>query len=152
MLLHESQEPFTVICSFYSSSCSFHVTHTLIISIIIRHQLALHRPVSPSSNSLFKRLPNLLRPFGLIFDIILILYCFSFLSHVAAILTSFFLVSCQLVVLSTLTNSLHSFVVINGYTRLFFCKTKFISKDVSRFSLPPFYSGGGAKFRFHIKE
>jgi hypothetical protein len=33
--------------------------------IIIRHELGLNRPVSASSNSLFKGLPSRLRPFGL---------------------------------------------------------------------------------------
>jgi hypothetical protein len=38
--------------------------------IIIRHQLDLDRPVSASSNSLFKVLPSRLRPFGLQFSFI----------------------------------------------------------------------------------
>jgi hypothetical protein len=37
----------------------------IIIIIIIRHQLFLDRPVSASSNSLFKGLPSRLRPFVL---------------------------------------------------------------------------------------
>jgi hypothetical protein len=44
--------------------------------IIIRHELSLDRPVSASSNSLFKGLPSRLRQFGLkfgiIFDILLL--------------------------------------------------------------------------------
>ena len=42
----------------------------LIIIIIIRHQLGLNRPVSASSNSLYKGLPSRLRPFGLQFNTI----------------------------------------------------------------------------------
>ena len=42
----------------------------IIVIIIIRHQLGLDRPVSASSNSLFKGLPSRLRPFGLQFSII----------------------------------------------------------------------------------
>jgi len=37
----------------------------IIIIIIIRHELGLSRPVSASSNILFKGLPNRLRLFGL---------------------------------------------------------------------------------------
>jgi hypothetical protein len=37
----------------------------IIITIIIRHELGLDRPVSASSNSLFKGLPSRLRPIGL---------------------------------------------------------------------------------------
>jgi hypothetical protein len=42
----------------------------IIIIIIIRHELDLDRPVSASSNSLFKGLPSPLRPFGQQFSII----------------------------------------------------------------------------------
>jgi len=42
----------------------------IIIIIIIRHELGLDRPISASTNSLFKRLPIGLRPFGLKFSII----------------------------------------------------------------------------------
>jgi len=35
----------------------------LVISIIIRHELGFHRPVSVSSNSLFEGLPSRFRPF-----------------------------------------------------------------------------------------
>jgi len=47
------------------------------IIIIIRHELRLNRPVSASSNSFYKGLPNHLRPFGLkssiMFGILLLL-------------------------------------------------------------------------------
>ena len=49
------------------------VTRDIIIVtviIIVRHQSSLDRPVSTSSNSLFKGLPSRLRPFGLQFSII----------------------------------------------------------------------------------
>ena len=54
----------------------------IIIIIILRHQLGLDRPVSASSNSLFKGLPSRLRPFGLsyfsiIFDILLLSILFA---------------------------------------------------------------------------
>jgi len=49
----------------------------IIVIIIIRHQLDLDRPVSASSNNLYKDLPRRLRPFGLQFGIILaILFLF----------------------------------------------------------------------------
>jgi len=41
-----------------------------LVIIMIRHQLGPNRPVSASSNSLFKGLPSRLRPFGLQFNII----------------------------------------------------------------------------------
>jgi hypothetical protein len=44
--------------------------YIIIIIIIIRHQLDLGRPVSASSDCLFKGLPSRLRPFGLKFSII----------------------------------------------------------------------------------
>jgi len=37
---------------------------TIMITIITRHELGLNRPVSASSNSLFKGLQSHLRPFG----------------------------------------------------------------------------------------
>jgi hypothetical protein len=43
----------------------------VIFIIIIRHELGPNRPVSASSNSLFKGLPSRLRPFGLYFSITL---------------------------------------------------------------------------------
>jgi len=55
----------------------------VIIIIIIRHQLGLDRPVSASSNSVFKGLPSCLRPFVLQF------------STVFAILLLFILVTCR---------------------------------------------------------
>jgi hypothetical protein len=39
--------------------------HSVITIIISRQELGLDRPVSTSSNSLFKDLPSRLRPFGL---------------------------------------------------------------------------------------
>ena len=69
--------------------------------IIIHHQLGLDRPVSASSNSLFKRLPSRLRPFGLpyfsiIFRILLLFtlvtcrcqFDFNFLSFSSTVSTS----------------------------------------------------------------
>jgi hypothetical protein len=53
------------------------------IIIIDRHELGLHRPVSASSNSLFKGLPSRLLPFGLKFSIIFV------------ILSLFILVTCR---------------------------------------------------------
>jgi len=52
--------------------------------IIIRHKLDLDRPVSASSNSRFKGLPNRLRPFGL-----------PYFSIIFGILLLFILVTCR---------------------------------------------------------
>jgi hypothetical protein len=43
--------------------------HHYIIVIVTRHQLDLDRPVSASSNYLFKRLPRRLNLFGLQFNV-----------------------------------------------------------------------------------
>ena len=43
----------------------FSKNYIIIIIIVLRHELGLDRPVSASSNSLFKGLPSRLRPFGL---------------------------------------------------------------------------------------
>jgi len=40
------------------------VTTTIIIIVSIRNELGIDRPVSASSDSLFKGLPSRLRPFG----------------------------------------------------------------------------------------
>jgi hypothetical protein len=55
----------------------------IIITITIRHQLGLNRPLSASSNSLFKGLPSRHPPFGLYFRIIF-WHLVSFLFHVVA--------------------------------------------------------------------
>ena len=52
---------------------SHHIVPYHITNIIDRHELGLSRPVSASSNNLFKALPNRLRPFGLQFSIISII-------------------------------------------------------------------------------
>jgi hypothetical protein len=92
--------PFTLICTY------------IIIIIIIRHQLGLDRPVSASSNSLFQGLSNRLRPLGLQFSITSGIMLVSILAalHVVANLVCIFLVSRQLVPLSTLPKFLHSFL------------------------------------------
>ena len=56
----------------------------IIIIIILRHELGFDRPVSASSNSLFKGLPSRLRPFGL-----------PYFSIIFAILLLFILVTCR---------------------------------------------------------
>ena len=53
-----------------SSTCMLALKKIIIITIIIRHELGLSRPVSASSNGLFKGLPSRLRPFGPHFSII----------------------------------------------------------------------------------
>jgi len=60
------------------------ITIIIIIIIIIRHQSDLNRPVSTSSNGLFKRLPSSLRPFGL-----------QFSTFFLTILLLFILVTCR---------------------------------------------------------
>jgi len=76
---------------------------------IIRHELGLHRLVSASFNSLFKGLRvvyvHLVYNSGLF---LATCYC-SFLLHVVANFICIFLVSRQLVLLSTLPKFLHSF-------------------------------------------
>jgi hypothetical protein len=42
----------------------------IIISIIMSHEVGLYKPLSPSSNRLFKGLPSRLRPFAAQFSII----------------------------------------------------------------------------------
>ena len=81
----------------------------IIIIIIICHELGLDRAVSTSSNTFFKL-------FSFVFDyfvynsaLFLAFYCSSFLSHVVANLSCIFLVSPQLVLLSTLPKFPHSF-------------------------------------------
>ena len=84
--------------------------------IIIRHELGLYRPVSASSNSLFRVLPSRLRPsvlqfsitFGILLLFILVTCCCSYLLHVAAIVICIFLVSRQPILLSALPKFLHS--------------------------------------------
>ena len=49
---------------FYLSTLS-EIFFILYVIIIIRHQLGLDRPLSATSNSLFKGHPSRLRPFGL---------------------------------------------------------------------------------------
>jgi len=93
----------------------------IIIIIIIRHELGLDRPVSASSNSLFKGLPSRLRP--LFYNSALFLEsCCSFLLHVVDSLICIFLVSRQLILLSALPKFLHSFCGQKGCIRLSFWK------------------------------
>jgi len=118
-----------------------------IIIIIIRHQLGLNRPVSASSNSLFKGLPSRLRPFGLQFNITSAILLLFILLHVVADFVCFFLVSGQLVLLSGLQKCCHSFCDREGRTRPAVLLNN-ISTDVNSF----FYFFLGSKFRFHIEE
>jgi hypothetical protein len=92
--------------------------HHRIIVIVIRHQLDLDRPASASSNSFFKCLPSRLRPTGLQFSFFLPSCCCSFLLHVVVNLICIFLVSRQLVLLSTLPKCRQSFCGPKG------CKVK----------------------------
>jgi hypothetical protein len=48
----------------------------IIITTTIRQELGLNRPLSTSSNSLFKILPSPLRPFGLQFSVIYVILLF----------------------------------------------------------------------------
>ena len=103
-----------------------------IIMIITRHQLGLDRPVSASSNSLFKGLPIRLSPFGteiiIISDILLLLYLLNVVASVICI----FLVSRQLVRLPVLPNFFSSILWSNKVYRAVPMKN-FSSIDVSRF-------------------
>jgi len=81
----------------------------IVIIIIIRHYLGHDRPVSASSNGLFRGLPSRLRPFGLYSALFLASCCCSFLLRVAVNLICVSLVSFQPVLLSTLPNFSHSF-------------------------------------------
>jgi len=60
-----------------SSTCMFASKINIFIITIIHHELGLDKPVSASSNNLFKRLPSRLRPFGLNFSIIFRILVFS---------------------------------------------------------------------------
>jgi hypothetical protein len=119
-----------------------------IIIIIIRHQLGLNRPVSTSSNSLFKDLPFRLRPFGLQFNITSAVLLLFILLHVVADFVCIFLVSGQMVLLSGLQKCCHSFSDQKGLTSPAVLLNNFISTDVNSF----FHFFLGSKFRSHIKE
>jgi hypothetical protein len=60
LLLH-----FFVLFAFKCADFFGTLINVIIIIIIIRLELRLHRPVSAYSSSLFKGLPSRLRPFGL---------------------------------------------------------------------------------------
>ena len=79
----------------------------IIIIIILRNELGLHRPVLASSNWLVKSLPSRLCPFGPQFSIIFASCC-SFLLYVIVNMICIFLVSRQLVLLSALPKFRHS--------------------------------------------
>ena len=81
------------------------------IIIIIRR---LDRPVSASCNSLIIVLPSHLRQFGLQFSIISGILFMLILSNVVDNFIYIFLVSCHLVLLSTLPNCFVPFVVKEG--------------------------------------
>jgi hypothetical protein len=87
------------------------------------------RPVFALPKSLFKGLPRRLRPFGLQFSIIFGIQLLFFLPHFVANLINIFLVSHQLVRLSTLPTVFRSLCGQNGYTLLFF--GKFLSRMMS---------------------
>jgi len=91
-----------------SSTCTFASKINIFIITIIYHELGLDKPVSASSNILFKGLPSRVRPFGLHFSIILTSWC-SVLLHVVVSLIWISLASRQLVLFSTLRKFLHSF-------------------------------------------
>jgi len=78
-----------------------YVTIIIIITIIIvvRPELGLDRPVSASSNSLFKSLPSLLRQFGLQFTITLGILMLFILATCRSQSDLYLLSSIQLVVL-----------------------------------------------------
>jgi hypothetical protein len=108
----------------------------IIIIFIIRHQLGLDRPDSASSSSLFQDLSNRLRPLGLQYSITSGIRLLSILAtvHVVANLVCIFLVSRQLVPLSTLPKFLHSFLWSKTVYPSVLLKP-FILGDVSKFRL-----------------
>jgi len=100
------------------------------IIFIIRHELSLDRTVSTSSNSLLEGIPSRLRPFCLQFNSIFGISC-SFLLHVADNFICIFLVSRQMVLLSSLPKLFTPFVVKKGVPG---CSSeKFNLIDVNRF-------------------
>ena len=111
----------------------------IIIIIIILHALRLDRPVSASSNSLFKSLPRRLRPCGHNSALFLASCCCSSLLHVVASPICIFSVSRQLLLLSNLPTFFHSLCGPNGCSRLFFGK---ISSRMTPKVLCPFFSDG----------
>ena len=93
--------------------------HTSIsICINVRHDLGLNRPVSASSNNLFKGLPSCLCPFGLkfstVFGILLLFILHTCRSH----MTCYIFLVCQMVV-SFLIFSLLLFYFLIYYTTQF---------------------------------
>ena len=104
----------------------------IIIIIIISHQLGLHRPVSASSGSFFRVFQAVV--VHLVCNSALFLsFCLrSFFLLFVANFICIFLISRQLVLLSTLPKFLHSFVVKNVVSS---CSSekKFTSIHVNRF-------------------
>ena len=106
--------------------------YILIIIIIIRHDLGLNRPVSAPPKVSSKVFQVVFEHFFYNSTLLFVSCCCLFLLHVVANLTCIFLVSRQLVLLSTLPKFLNSFswpkrvdsVVLQKY---------FISINVSRF-------------------
>jgi hypothetical protein len=66
--------------------------YIIIIIIIIRRQSGLDRPVSASSNSLFKGFPSRLRPFGLQFSTTFAILLLSILVTCRRQLDAYFLI------------------------------------------------------------
>ena len=110
-------------------------TYIIIIIIIICHQLGLDRPVSASSNSLFKGFHVVFVHWVYNASLFLASCYYPFLLHVVADLVCIFFVSRQLVLLSTLPKFLHSFSGQKLCTCLFFWK---ISSQLTSFVFYPF--------------
>jgi hypothetical protein len=110
-------------------------------------RLGLDRPVSVSSNNLFKVLPRSSQTvfFYLVYNSALYLAscCFSFLLHVVPNFICIFLVSCQLVLLWTIPELFPSMFGQKGCSRLFFWK-KFNLRLMSIFF-------SGSKFHYRMK-
>ena len=87
----------------------------IIVIIIIRHQLDLDRPVVASSNSLFKGLASRLGPSGLQFSIIFGILLLFIIFTCRGKFDFIFLVSRQLVRLSSPPKFLHSFCCQKGW-------------------------------------
>jgi len=118
----------------------------IIIIIIISHQLGLHRPVSASSGSFFRVFQAVV--VHLVCNSALFLsFCLrSFFLLFVANFICIFLISRQLVLLSSLPKFLHSFVVKNVVSS---CSSE--KKNSLQFMSTVFYLFLRLTFRFHIK-
>jgi len=91
----------------------------IIIIIIIGHKLGLDKPVSASSNTLFKVFQVVFDSFVYNSALFLALFCCSYFSLVVANFSCIFLVSPQMVLILTIPKFPHSFCGKKNEYRLF---------------------------------